>query len=396
MVQYDPPDLAIAVPTFIGSLLSFLATSVAIVLHFISPPKRHFRHALIINLLVADFINSLNNTISGAIVLSRGNQPQSLAPDAACLANAWVGQFSVQAVDFNILIISIVVLYTVLNSRIITESSTITTVGICALAWLPGLITSCIALGTNIFGHVSGNWCWIRSEFLGMRYALTHGWRIAIFVATIAIYTFIYIHLKRQFGRFRVSAPSTNTTTTRDQAYMDDGSGDTQHILVSSTFAVSHELEERRPSSYEPASPSQHSPPPKAAFVSVSAVEQDEQDAQPSSSSSPQQNKHAHFRPLPPRSEPVRRPAPKLPASPNLKRMLLMNGYPIAYIILWLPGIINRLTESLGTSPRWLRALQSSTQFIGFVNACSYGFSEHLRRASHQWMKRRGFLRTRG
>ncbi|PHH64216.1 hypothetical protein CDD81_4830 [Ophiocordyceps australis] len=396
MSQYEPPDLAIAVPTFIGSLLSFIATSIAITLHLLSPPKRHFRHALIINLLVADFINSLNNTVSGAVVLSRGNQPESLAPDAACLANAWLGQFSVQAVDFNILIISIVVLYTVLNSRIITESSTITTVGICALAWLPGLITSCIALGTHIFGHVSGNWCWIRSEFLGMRYGLTHGWRIAIFVATIAIYTFIYIHLKRQFGRFRVSAPSTGTTTTRDQGFIDDGTGDTQHILVSNTFAVSHELEERHPQSHEPITPSEPSPPSKAAFVSVAAVEDENDPSSSSSSSLQQQNKHAHFRPLPPRPEPVRRTAPKLPAPPNLKRMLLMNGYPIAYIILWLPGIINRLTESLGTSPRWLRALQSSTQFIGFVNACSYGFSEHLRRASRQWMKRRGFLRAGG
>lgn len=46
-------DLAIAVPTFIGSLLSFVATSAAIVMHIVNPPKRHFRHALIINLLVA-------------------------------------------------------------------------------------------------------------------------------------------------------------------------------------------------------------------------------------------------------------------------------------------------------------------------------------------------------
>lgn len=46
-------EAAVAIPTFIGSLLSFLATSTAIVFHVISPPSRHFRHALIINLLVA-------------------------------------------------------------------------------------------------------------------------------------------------------------------------------------------------------------------------------------------------------------------------------------------------------------------------------------------------------
>lgn len=157
-------DLAIAVPTFIGSVLSFVATTIAIALHVYKPPKRHFRHALIINLLVAgqstpswfsssparpltpsrviDFINSLNNTISGAIALANGHQDETEAVGPACPANAWIGQFSVQAVDFNILIISIVVLYTVINSRLVAESSTKATVGICVAAWIPGLITS--------------------------------------------------------------------------------------------------------------------------------------------------------------------------------------------------------------------------------------------------------------
>ncbi|KAG5993332.1 hypothetical protein E4U43_003533, partial [Claviceps pusilla] len=44
---------AIVIPTFVGSLLSFVASSTALVLHMTLPPKRHFRHALILNLLVA-------------------------------------------------------------------------------------------------------------------------------------------------------------------------------------------------------------------------------------------------------------------------------------------------------------------------------------------------------
>lgn len=48
-----PIEKAVAIPTFIGSLASFLATSTAIVFHIMYPPTRHFRHALIINLLVA-------------------------------------------------------------------------------------------------------------------------------------------------------------------------------------------------------------------------------------------------------------------------------------------------------------------------------------------------------
>jgi hypothetical protein len=46
-------DYIIAVPTFIGSLLSFLGSATAIIFQIIRPPRRHFRHALIINLLAA-------------------------------------------------------------------------------------------------------------------------------------------------------------------------------------------------------------------------------------------------------------------------------------------------------------------------------------------------------
>ncbi|RDA94912.1 hypothetical protein CP533_0118 [Ophiocordyceps camponoti-saundersi (nom. inval.)] len=391
-------DLAVAVPTFIGSLLSFIATLVALTFHFFSPPRRHFRHSLVINLLVADFINSLNNTISGAIVLSHGERPTDEKASPACIANAWVGQFSVQAVDFNILIISIIVLYTVLNSRIVSEPPTWATIVICIAAWIPGLITSLLGIALGVYGYVNSNWCWIRSEFLGLRYGLTHGWRIAIFVGTIAIYTVIYIHLKRVFGRFRVSGPSTGNTTSRDHTVIDNGleQSESRHILVSSSFAVSHELDDLSPVSHgnnmnvSSLNDELTKDPAAAAKTTVWAVAAGDDTAGPSDPS-----KSAYARPAAAGGG-VNRPMSKLPAPPNLKKMLLMNGYPLAYIVLWLPGMINRLTESVGgSSPRWLRALQSSTQFIGFVNAFTYGFSEHLRRAHRSWAKKRKAKRAR-
>ncbi|KAJ4188293.1 hypothetical protein NW767_011955 [Fusarium falciforme] len=71
--------------------------------------------------------------------------------------------------------------------------------------------------------------------------------------------------------------------------------------------------------------------------------------------------------------------------------MLLLNGYPIAYIILWIPGMANRLAESVGTSPQWLTSLQACTQFVGMVNALTYGFTEQMQRGIQMWMKRRSF-----
>ncbi|KJZ77662.1 hypothetical protein HIM_02839 [Hirsutella minnesotensis 3608] len=389
-------DLVVAVPTFVGSVLSFAATSVAMMLHMLNPPKRHFRHALILNLLVADWINSLNNTISGAVALARGRKDGNDAPDAACIANAWVGQISVQAVDFNILIISIVVLYTVLNNRLISGASTTATAGICVAAWIPGIITSFTGLGLGVYGHVSGNWCWIRPEFLGLRYALTHGWRMFIFVATIGIYTFVYIYLKREYGRFRLSSPSTGGMSTgmstTDGTFIDHSAEapDTQHILVSNTYVVSHELEDRTPRHDSHPSLSLETGPSGKTLWSVEADD-----------STRAQRVIKKLGSLPSLRSPTKtknseqpEPATKMPAPPNIKKMLLMNGYPIAYILLWIPGMVNRVAESVGHSPRWLQALQSTTQFVGFVNAFTYGFSEHLRRAHRRWKRRREVSRT--
>ncbi|KAL5623732.1 hypothetical protein FOBRF1_002982 [Fusarium oxysporum] len=62
-------DLAITVPTLVGSVLSTIAIVVVLSLHAISPPRRHVRHALIINLLLCDLADMINNTISGSLAL---------------------------------------------------------------------------------------------------------------------------------------------------------------------------------------------------------------------------------------------------------------------------------------------------------------------------------------
>lgn len=46
-------NLTIAIPTFVCSLLSFLASSTFAIFYILFPPERHFRQALIVNLLIA-------------------------------------------------------------------------------------------------------------------------------------------------------------------------------------------------------------------------------------------------------------------------------------------------------------------------------------------------------
>ncbi|KAF3924632.1 hypothetical protein AA313_de0203272 [Arthrobotrys entomopaga] len=64
--------------------------------------------------------------------------------------------------------------------------------------------------------------------------------------------------------------------------------------------------------------------------------------------------------------------------SRRVRRILLLNAYPAMYILLWIPGIINRLTEATGHSSNVSAFLQASTQFIGLANAITYGWNERV------------------
>ncbi|KAG6000613.1 hypothetical protein E4U21_005286 [Claviceps maximensis] len=423
---------AIVIPTFVGSLLSCVASFTALVLHITLPPKRHFRHALILNLLVADFFNSLNNFVSGAIVISDGYTRTAKAyVTPACAANAWIGQFTVQAVDFNILIISIVVLLAVFRTHLLSQASPRNTMILCVAAWIPGLITSNIGWALGAYGHVSGNWCWIRRDRLVLRYALTHGWRIAIFVATIVIYTVIYVRLTRVFGILRIgNAWSTYPSKHVQSRIVEDGqhldaaaaaaespqrSSDTDGILVSQSFSISHETQQTHHHHHHHHHQQLHHQlecvthemrkMPSPTVRSGHDHDHDlDFDLDLDVKTTPTTTRHTHTAAAVADKDFVSKPAhasaisvAKIPAPPNVRRMLLMNGYPIAYILLWIPGIANRLVESInGSSPQWLTALQGTTQFIGFVNAITYGYSEQMRRDLFLiWNDKRDFLRMR-
>lgn len=221
-----------------------------------------------------------------------------------------------------------------------------------------------IGLALDSYGYVSGNWCWIRSDRLDLRYGLSHGWRIAIFFVTIIIYSYIFITLRRVFKTIR--SLSTTVTDTRtghhDHQAPSDGDNDTQKILVNQSVSVSHELHNmpRTPDTDHHDS-SFHGEGATQSTVTIGGATVG--------------NDGRRFEPS------------RMPAAPNVKKMLLLNGYPLGYIILWIPGIANRLAESVGHSPRWLNSLQACTQYIGLINALTYGLSEQMRRGVWKKLK---------
>ncbi|KAJ8496326.1 hypothetical protein ONZ45_g12502 [Pleurotus djamor] len=63
-----------------------------------------------------------------------------------------------------------------------------------------------------------------------------------------------------------------------------------------------------------------------------------------------------------------------------IQRILLLNAYPFFYILLWMPGLANRLIEASGHKSKVTQIMQASTQFVGLANALTYGWNERVAR----------------
>lgn len=97
-------------------------------------------------------------------------------------------------------------------------------------------------------------------------------------------------------------------------------------------------------------------------------------------------------------SVPSSQPAPPPAKPPTLEsikaqehfvhKLLLLNAYPIGYVLLWIPGVANRFFELSGSHSRILSVLQASTQFVGLANAIVYGCNERV--WEWWWMRREG------
>lgn len=245
--------------TLAGSMTSCIATSLVLLSYLIFRDQQHsFRHALILNLalagtfppitddvslcgalclprvidfmsgsspilrhwkakltsyLVAEFMNTLNNSISGFIYV----RTRKLSPGPACTANGFIGQITVQAVDFTILAIVLVTLLTITRKTYLPDVSIWAKTLICASTWIVPIITSVIAVSLNVMTPVSGNWCWITAKRPDLRYGLTHGWRIGIIFLTVLLYAyiwwFVHRHFKALFGSRRAARYGYNPVT---------------------------------------------------------------------------------------------------------------------------------------------------------------------------------------
>ncbi|KAF9489752.1 hypothetical protein BDN71DRAFT_1511848 [Pleurotus eryngii] len=331
--------LALSVLNFVGSVLSSIGSGFIIVCYLVLPIRRHFRHVHILNLAIADFINATNNSASGSLILIRR---ENLSRGPACILNGFVTQISVQATDTAILAITTTTVYTITrisrSHAIQTEWSNRAIVLTCIAIWILPAITSFLALGMHWYGPVSGNWCWLVEKPSFLRYVLTHGWRYLFMLVEICLSLYLYVFLRRHFRALRVP-------------------------MISSVPANSIQSPTFSPMSF-----------------TNSNTEREQKRDLSETYDAPINVLNSHNTVVISASRPSMASQMESPRYKAVQRILLLNAYPFFYIILWIPGLANRIVEASGHSSKIAQILQASTQFVGLANAITYGWNERIAR----------------
>ena len=279
----------------------------------------------------------------------------SLFPDCPGIAN------QPKAADFSVLFIAICTLIIVTRSHLAQDSTCLTKVLVSASIWVVPLITSaechpCPLLGTYMLtslqgstaaglgalGPVSGNWCWIVESRTDLRYGLGHGIRYAIIISTIVIYTVIFTYLQPLIKSLSASASASKSDCVHHDEQSDPRSETTASALAPTDVEMQMDIISAK----------------KDAIVIVNVDVED-----PSK---------AYTHRLPPAVD------VRSIRKTQINRLMILKAYPILYIVLWLPGIANRIAEATGHPTRALQVLQASTQFIGLADSVTYLIQDHL------------------
>lgn len=293
--------------TFAFSSISCIASFFSIITITIKASKNFsVRYRMVLFLMIAHFLNSGNNSLMNWWI----NLHHGVLNPWYCTLNGFIGQFTVQAADFSILLIGIVTCITITNpmelcfSRIesFLPLAFFGIIGICTATSTIGLKT----IGYDWLGN-SGDWCWFspyHSLSTTIRFTLTQGPRMAIFLVLILLYGKTFLFLRNL---------SRKTMMTEQ----------IQWSMKSDKSANCHSfIEPKEPTSSD-------------SSKSSSTLEQ----------------------------ERIR--------SVQYKMLI----FPIVYIIIWTPGIVNRIFDAEGKPNSITQLLQSLTQLMGFVDSLVYVYT---------------------
>lgn len=214
---------------------------------------------------------------------------------------------------------------------------------ICVSVWIVPVTTGCIALGMGVMMPAGANWCWISSSRTDLRYALTHAWRFAIIFAILCIYGYVYYYTSRHFKSLGSLSSPTNHYSVASHARPESTESSVpspyaipeQEEVKSPTTSVINHSKHLRNSSWLRLSVSSEKDvlqSPKAALTRMETApppytEKDSAGQEPTRRPS-----------LTPFGTVTKVETSKKPQTKRIerevKRMLLLNAYPIFYVLL--------------------------------------------------------------
>ncbi|KAK8134259.1 hypothetical protein PG984_006271 [Apiospora sp. TS-2023a] len=324
----------VAGPTLVLSLLSSLATGLVLMVWLSSAAKPAVKGAAENNELREALV--LNLMISGFLVVCVGDKSHHFAYsyiERAALQPEWLDRPGFSPVLVTLMTFN----YHTWPMRV----SNLVKFGVCLSIWIIPLTT---ALALNEMEPASGNWCWIAGDPPYLRYVLGHGWRLAIFALIVVIYLYIFIKV--------VLRVRTRKRTNSRSAQL--GRPEIKEISL-----------------------------PTATIVSAKDLEF-QLDTEMSTIETPSREEFA-IRPSNPRTNSERSVADSVKSTggsrqhhfdTELRHWLVLSIYPATYMLVWIPGLANRIVELQGDKSQLLSVLQATTQLTGFINALCYGFKE--------------------
>lgn len=241
---------------------------------------------------------------------------------------------------------------------------------ICFSVWVVPFITGTVALILDKIAPASGNWCWIAPKPLWLRYVLGHAWRLAIFLVVITLYIVIFLRVRRRLrARGDISQQGSYAFTYRGQ-----GTGKVARRAhedpIFSTQPATLGLAEKDLIA---------TPPPAAnrsAFLSTWTLDDD-----PGAANERPKRRRLSLKPRLTIVHSCR-------LDKEMWHWFMLSMFPLSYILLWIPGVANRLLELAGSSNKYVTAFQATTQLTGLANAGLYGWREHRgfwRRLKWRW-----------
>ncbi|KAI8813181.1 hypothetical protein BJ742DRAFT_849958 [Cladochytrium replicatum] len=333
---------------FVSSVVSI---GTLIVRHAVVRPQMIARELLVTSMLVSGLINSVNSVSSGFVVITTGKMPPR--GSAQCTTSGFVRQWSLQSLDFTLLAI------TLTTSSVLMQK---TNVGIMdVISKYIWVILGCcwgVSLGTATAAHFvigyapSGAWCWIAGTPLPLatyaRYGLTHGPRIAIFVTMIICYCMLFFVL---FGRRNQLLKALQKGNSTGEASSESNS----NHATGASQAGSHTNRGRRFS---------------GTINSVTSTMLGQGGKSLFGGSSKGTN----------RASTTNNTSGAKKDDRLFRSMVLLALYPVTYIVLWAPGIVNRLYESLGIVNNDLVLLQSFSLLQPAANCTVWLMTQFLRK----------------